>query len=207
MANAIVFDLGAVLFRWDPRLLLKQVFAHRSPTEPQITQWLADIFDGLSPNAEWSQFDRGLIEVPQLIQKIAARTGIDSADIDRMVHAIPEHLQPMPGTIALIDALKQAGHDLYFLSNMPIPYARHLVQMNDFAAWFRDGIFSADVQMIKPEPGIFHLAERRWNLNRPVFIDDSLKNIETASALGWRTIHFASAAQVGQELTAMRLLA
>ncbi|NJD57862.1 MAG: HAD family phosphatase [Anaerolineae bacterium] len=57
--------------------------------------------------------------------------------------------------------------------------------------WGIDGLFdqliiSAEVKMIKPDPGIFHLAVKRLGVqpSETVFIDDMLENIEAARKEG-----------------------
>lgn len=206
MSADIVFDLGAVLLRWEPRLLLQQVFADRTPDAASIDQWMTDIFRGFAPESEWSQFDRGTLDPAQVAQRIASRSGFSIGELERFIAAIPDHLQPLPATVQLIGQLKQRGHRLYYLSNMPAVFARHLQRSHDFAGWFGDGIFSADVRMVKPESAIFQLASQRWQLQDPVFIDDSQKNVDAALALGWRAIRFDDAGQVSQALQQLGLL-
>jgi putative hydrolase of the HAD superfamily len=94
---------------------------------------------------------------------------------------------------------------LYYLSNMPVPYARALERDNDFMTWFDGGVFSGDVQHIKPEPAIYQLLQTRHALepSRTVFIDDLLGNVHAAKDLGWHGIHFQSAQQVERELFAL----
>ena len=101
----------------------------------------------------------------------------------------------------LIHELKAAGHRLYFLSNMPAPYAEHLQSVNRFFAQFEQGIFSAHVQQIKPLPDIYATAQTRWPLREtPVFIDDVQHNIDAAHRHGWQGIRFESPQQVRAEL-------
>jgi hypothetical protein len=60
--------------------------------------------------------------------------------------------------VALLRELHAAGHELYFLSNMPAPYADHLQSSNDFMDCFTDGVFSGRVGHNKPEQAIFEVA-------------------------------------------------
>ena len=69
---------------------------------------------------------------------------------------------PVYNEEALLHELHAAGRPLYFLSNMPEPYARHLEATHDFLGLFRDGVFSARVQLMKPQPEIFHAAAQRF---------------------------------------------
>jgi putative hydrolase of the HAD superfamily len=95
--------------------------------------------------------------------------------------------------LADLHALKQAGADigLFYLSNMSAPYARVLERKHTFIDLFDDGIFSGDVQMIKPEAAIFELATQRFGLqgSNTVFIDDQQANINACIAHGWQGVH------------------
>jgi HAD superfamily hydrolase (TIGR01509 family) len=207
MSRDVVFDLGGVVFRWEPLVLLQELFPERVPDEASARHWAGQIFQTFSPDADWALFDLGRIEPGPLARRIAQRTGLPEAELQRLIDGIPPHLQPLPGTVALIEALKAAGHRLYFLSNMPAPYAQHLTAVNPFFRHFEQGIFSADVQQIKPLPDIFATAQTRWPLREaPVFIDDVAHNIEAAQRHGWQGLLFQTPAQARAELVARQYL-
>jgi putative hydrolase of the HAD superfamily len=85
---------------------------------------------------------------------------------------------------------------------MPAPYAEHLETAHPFGEWFRDGVFSSRVRLIKPDPAIFRLAEQRLALDPPntLFIDDSPRNVAAAQAAGWQALHFTNAARLAADL-------
>ena len=201
MSRDVIFDLGGVVFRWQPLLLLQQLFADRVPDEKTAQHWAEQIFQGFLPGSDWAEFDLGHIEPEPLAQRIAQRTQFDVRDIGHLISSIPPHLIPIEGTVRLIEKLKQAGHRIYFLSNMPRPYAEHLTKTNAFFEHFVDGIFSAHVHEIKPKSSIFEIAQNRWALNNDVvFIDDVQKNIEAAVDFGWQGIQFSEPTQLHEEL-------
>jgi 2-haloacid dehalogenase/putative hydrolase of the HAD superfamily len=203
----VIFDLGGVVFRWQPLVLLQKLFAQQVPNETVAREWASQIFQTFHPEADWALFDLGLIEPEPLAQRIAARTGLAQADVWRLIHGIPPHLQPIQGTVDLMHELKAQGHRLFYLSNMPAGYADHLVRANPFFALFEEGIFSAHVQQIKPLPEIFATAQSRWLLQgQPVFIDDVQHNIEAAGRHGWRGILFESPGQLRADLVAQNYL-
>ncbi len=207
MSKEVVFDLGGVVFQWKPLQLLQELFPGQVNSEAAAREWAAQIFQTFHPNADWAQFDLGLIEPESLAQRISARTGLPQADLLRLMHGIPPHLQPIQGTVDLIHDLKAQGHRLYFLSNMPAGYADHLVRENSFFSQFEDGIFSAHVQQIKPLPDIFATAQARWPLQgQPVFIDDVQHNIDAAQQHGWQGIRFETPEQVRADLVAQGYL-
>ncbi|PUE07113.1 hypothetical protein B9Z51_14650 [Limnohabitans sp. T6-5] len=203
MSKDVVFDLGGVVFRWQPLVLLQELFPEQVSSEDIAREWASQIFETFHPEADWALFDLGRIEPEPLAQRIAARTGLAKSDLLRLMHGIPPHLQPIPGTVDLIHDLKSQGHRLYFLSNMPAGYADHLVRMNPFFSQFDEGIFSAYVQQIKPLSDIFATAQARWPLRgQPVFIDDVQHNIDAAEQHGWQGIRFETPEQVRKALEA-----
>ena len=207
MPQDVIFDLGGVVFRWQPLVLLQQLFPQQVQSEAVAREWASAIFQTFHPEADWALFDLGLIEPEPLAERIALRTGLAQADLLRLMDGIPPHLQPMQGTVEVIHALKAQGHRLYFLSNMPAGYATHLVKVNPFFSQFEEGIFSAHVQQIKPLPEIFATAQARWPLQgQPVFIDDVQHNIDAAGRHGWRGILFESPEQLRADLVAQNYL-
>ena len=190
----IVFDLGAVLFSWQPRRMLMHELPHVVPDEAVASHWEAQIFQGY--RGDWGEFDRGTVSVPELVQRIAKRTGFAAADVQTVVDAVPRELQPIPDTVALLHRLADAGHTLHYLSNMPAPYAE-ILERQPFFARFASGVFSSRVHHNKPEPAIFHAALQRFG-GAPqdfVFLDDHGPNVEAAQALGWHALQFQNAAQ------------
>lgn len=200
--KTIVFDFGGVLFNWHPPTMLQRVVPHLAHDEASAAHWVGEIFQGYG--GDWQQFDRGLLEVDEIVARIARRTGLAAADVQRVVDEVPNELQPIAPSVALLRRLHESGRRLLFLSNMPALYADHLERAHDFVGWFADGVFSARVHEAKPEPAIFRLAAERFG-HAPeelVFLDDHRPNVETARALGWNALHFAHAAQAEAELRA-----
>lgn len=198
----VVFDFGGVLFHWQPALMLQRELPHIAPNAERAAHWVAQIFQ--SYGGDWGDFDRGTVSTPDLVRRIAQRTGLAEADVQQVVAAVPRELQPLPDSVALLRRLHEAGRGLYYLSNMPAPIADHLVQTHDFLRWFRHGVFSSQVHHNKPEPAIFEVAARRFGhpVHELVFLDDHLPNVQAAQALGWNAVHFQNAAQAEAELRA-----
>lgn len=205
MTRTVVFDFGAVLFQWQPYRLLQETVPELAPDEAAARRVAAQIFESFTPDSDWARFDLGLIAEAELADRIAARIGVRPEQVRRVIDGIPPHLQPQLPTVALLKRLKAAGHRLFYLSNMPHPYADHLERCNDFVGDFQDGIFSARVGLMKPHAAIFELAERRFGLEPAdtVFIDDHAGNVLAARSRGWQALQFADAAQAAADLQAM----
>lgn len=200
-----VFDFGGVVFNWKPLVLLQQVLPHHAVDEASARDCAAAIFQGFHPTSDWALFDQGGIEPEDLAHRIATRTGLSPDEVRTVIEAIPPHLVPDAGTVALMDELRGQGHQIYFLSNMPAGYADELERSHHFFNWFVDGIFSARVGQIKPNADIFETAVRQFATAgvSTVFIDDVQHNIDAARLHGWQGIRFESAQQVRAALAHM----
>ncbi|OIQ72833.1 haloacid dehalogenase-like hydrolase [mine drainage metagenome] len=203
----IVFDFGAVLFRWQPAQLVARTFSHRAATLDAAHQLAQAIFG----HEDWHAFDGGVLDMDEVVQRTAQRLDLPHSPLHAMVASIEVELTPMPDTVDLLEQLVQRRSQrtdlrLYFLSNMPVPYARALEQRHAFLKWFDGGIFSGDVKLTKPAPAIYELLENRYALvpGHTVFIDDLLPNVACAQARAWTGIHFESAAQLQKALAALR---
>jgi putative hydrolase of the HAD superfamily len=198
--RGIVFDFAGVLFTWSPPHLLKRELPEHAVDDTSAAFWATQFFQGYE--GDWLEFDRGNVSVPALIERIAKRTGLPQQAVQRVVDGVPHELQPIAATVALRSRLRAAGHRLYFLSNMPEPYARHLENRYTFVGDFERGVFSADVHLAKPEPAIFEFAATHFGLppQQLMFMDDHLPNVTAAQSLGWNAFVFTSAAQAEAEL-------
>ena len=198
----VVFDFGGVLFNWQPRELLARLMPERTRT-PEAAQ---DLFDAIFENyrGDWGEFDRGTVEPGPLAERIATRTGLSLAEVHAVIDAVPAELQPIPGTVELLHRLHDAGVPLYFLSNMPEPYAQHLERTFHFIGLFRAGVFSSRVRLIKPEREIFVHTARTLGIEpaQTIFIDDVAHNVEAAREAGWRALQFVDAVQCAAALRA-----
>ncbi|APW41808.1 HAD family hydrolase [Rhodoferax saidenbachensis] len=198
----VVFDFGAVLFTWRPVDLITECFPARAGTPAQAGHLAHEVFG----HADWQAFDAGLMAMDVVVARTAARLDLDAQVLGDLVGSIDDRLEPMAPSVALLEQLHGLPDvHLYFLSNMPEPYARALEQRHSFLDRFNGGIFSGDVGLAKPDPAIYQLLQTRHALvpAQTVFIDDLLGNIEAAQTQGWHGIHFKSAAQVTQALQAL----
>ena len=202
----IVFDFGGVLLRWQPQEFIRRLLPRQAPDADAARALVALFFEGFG--GDWGEFDRGTLAREPLAERIAQRTGLALAEVNTVIDAVPHELQPIEPMVAQLRRLHERGHALYFLSNMPAAYADHLEATLAFIGLFRAGVFSARVQMIKPEAAIYTHAAAAFGIEAAytLFIDDVLRNAEAARAAGWQALHFRDAAQCEAELARRGLL-
>ena len=203
--SPVVFDLGGVLLRWQPHDFMPRLLPRVATDAASTDALVRAFFEGFE--GDWGEFDRGRLDVPELAQRIARRVGLTVDEARFVIDAVPDELTPLAASMDLLHRLHTRGHGLFFLSNMPEPYARILESRHGFFGLFRGGIYSSRVGAIKPEPAIFELAIRTFGVDPrdTVFIDDMAKNLVAARAIGWRGIHFRDVAQCEADLKAYGL--
>ncbi len=200
--RTVVLDLGGVLLRWQPDLLIRQVRSRQNGQGPSADALLAKLFEDFSPTTDWAQFDRGRYTMDGLVDRVSRRAELEPAVVRAILDAIPAHMRMNPATVALLARVRGAGHRIVYLSNMPTPFADLLEQDPDFAVLFDGGVFSCRVDAIKPEPEIFRIARERLDLDPSsmVLIDDRPDNLVAAAVLGWPGLHFVDADQCAADL-------
>ena len=156
----------------------------------------------------WGQradYDRGTIDGPAYWRRVALEAGVEitPAQISSLIAAdIDIWMRANPVMMEWVRALKHHGLKIAVLSNMPIEISSH---MRRFAPWFRDFdyvCFSAEVQLAKPEPAIFHACLKVVG-SKPeecLFIDDRVDNVEAAQALGIHALRFVSVEELAAEV-------
>ena len=191
----IVFDFGGVVFRWQPHEFMARLLPAHAPDAASAHALVASFFQGFG--GAWGEFDRGTLDAGALAQRIAGRTGLQVHEAALVIASVPRELQPIAGTVALLHRLQARGHALYYLSNMPAPYADHLEATHPFLGVFKAGVFSARVQLIKPEPAIYAHAQALFGIApaHTLFIDDLAHNTDAARAAGWQALQFENPEQ------------
>jgi len=109
-----------------------------------------------------------------------------------------------PAMITWLEDLSASGMKTAVLSNMHADMIRHV---RDNFAWLKrvnSATFSAEVRLIKPEPGIYEHCLRSLGVapTETLFIDDREVNLAAAEAIGIHGIHFRSVAELRSELEA-----
>jgi 2-haloacid dehalogenase len=184
--DCVVFDIGNVLVRWDPRNLYRRMGYSDAGTvaiiaEVGLLEINHRVLDAGEPFTATLEIER----FPRHAEFIRA---FDERWVELLGGAIPT-------SVAILEALKDAGVPVHAISNYnreKFDIARRLYPFLDA---FDELILSGDVRMVKPDPEIFKLLIRRRDLDvsRTVFIDDGVDNVATADQLGFATIHYNEA--------------
>jgi putative hydrolase of the HAD superfamily len=199
----IVFDFGAVLVDWQPVNVVQRHFPDITSTREAATRMANAIFN----HSDWLDFDAGRLSAQEISQLSASRLSLSVQEVQHMVDAIEDHITPIASSVHMLENLhaqrSETNHKIFFLSNMPAPYARGL-ERHAFMRCFDGGIFSGDHGLIKPQPEIFQKLEAMHHLQgQPIlFIDDHPANIVAAEKQGWQTLHLTDPSKLPELLLA-----
>jgi 2-haloacid dehalogenase len=197
--DTVVFDVGNVLIRWDPRFLYRQLFA----TEAEMERFLAEI----CTDAWNAEQDRGRTWADAIEERLALFP--DHADLIRAYSERWHEMVPgaVEGTVEILEGLRAAGVPLYAITNFSAEKFAEAQARFAFLNGFRDVVVSAAERLLKPDPAIYRVLLDRNGLDagRCLFIDDSEKNVRAAECVGMRAHHFRDAATLAAELRALGL--
>jgi 2-haloacid dehalogenase/putative hydrolase of the HAD superfamily len=198
--KAVIWDVGNVIVRWNPRTLYSQIF----PDPAECDRFLSHVctMDWHMATDRGVSFAENCAELsykhPEYAREIAAWQTRWS---DMFSGAIPE-------TEAAIEALHAKGVAQYVLSNMSRETFDDTFAMSPAFGRIADQVISGREGVIKPEPAIFHLACQRFG-GPPedfLFVDDGAHNVEAARALRFHVHHFTDPAALGPALEKFGLL-
>ena len=192
----VVFDIGNVLVRWNPRNLFRKTMKDEARMERFLGTALSMDFVALTDIV--ADFSKAVAERAKAFPEFARELRLFD---ERWVETLGG---PIEENVALLRRLKAAGRPVYAISNFATVKFAIARQMFDFLNEFDHAVISGHVGVVKPDPRIFEILFERVG-KRPeqlVFVDDSLRNIEAARALGMPAVHFRPDVDLKSELAA-----
>jgi 2-haloacid dehalogenase len=199
--RAVVFDVGNVLYGWDPDSFLVRQIADdtarlRFIEDVDLWSW-HETLDGGRPFAD---------AATELSEKFPDYAHLIAAWGERFGETISD---PVPGIGEIVDDLDTRGVPLFAITNFSADFWEPFAAKEAaFFARFRDIVVSGREKLLKPDPAIYYLALRRFGLRaeEALFVDDRLINVEGAAAVGMKAHLFTDAADLRFRLDAERLL-
>jgi len=198
--DAVVFDVGRVLFHWDLRHLFEKLIA-----DPAELDWfLANVV-----TEEWHfEHDRGRDLADMLPERIALypeHAALIRAYAERFNETIPS---AVPGSLDIVSALHARAVPLFAITNFGDGFWAAFRPTQPVFDLFGDIVVSGMEKLAKPDHAIYHLAQQRFG-HAPgamLFIDDNPHNIDAARECGWHTHLFTDAATLDADLRQRGLL-
>ena len=189
----IVFDLGRVLIKFEPKEYIEQ----NVPEEKR-----EDFYNGIFGSTEWLMLDRGTLSYEDAKKIFKERVPGADKQIDRLFDVdLFEILQPIEENVKLLPKLKEK-YNLYILSNFHQPAFEHIFKKYEFFRLFDGHTVSCYYYLLKPEKEIYDTLINKFNLipEETVFIDDTKVNIDACEKEGIRGIHLPDYTELKQKL-------
>lgn len=196
----IVFDIGKVLIHYDPHIPFSRII----PDEEERNWFFAHVC-----THDWNiEQDRGrnwaeaeellLAEHPEREEHIRA---FRKYWAEMVPHAYDE-------SVAILEQFIGEGRDVTLLTNFAADTFREAQVLFPFLTKSRGVTVSGEVGLIKPDPAIYELHTRTFDLvpEATLFIDDSAPNVAGARSIGWQALHFTGPEQLRTDLKALGLL-
>ncbi len=195
--SSVIFDVGHVLYDWDPRVLYRRLI----PDDEALDVFLRDIC-----TREWHfQHDMGRA-FADTSAELTARFPDHAALIATWGPRFSEQIPgPMPGMPELVGDLHSAGVPLFAITNFSHeffpPFRAQEAAMFDR---FRDIVVSGEEKLMKPDAAIYRLALDRFGVAAAdaVFVDDRQANVDGAAAVGMHALLFTGADRLRADLRA-----
>jgi len=186
----IVFDIGWVLVRLNYRPLLELL--HRHGAE------LADR-DAVMRGIRLEDHETGQLSGEGLLERLRGLTRARTVSLEEMRAKWLDMFELEPAMVELAHRLSER-YRVFLLSNIGDLHWAHLAREYRLHAIGHGALPSYVAGVMKPHPGIYAEAERRFALEpaATVFIDDRADNVATARS---RAGHSRAAAGPGSRLT------
>lgn len=189
--DAVIFDIGNVLLRFDYLVAARRLMAHNGIAELPDRAPIVAAKEAL----EGGRIDRA--EFLRLVRPEFSHSGSD-AEFIAMWEDIFEENQPMT---ALATDLAARGMPTFLLSNISCIHHEFIFRRYPVFTTFRDGVFSYRAGALKPESRIYEIAIAQFGIDpaRTLFIDDLPENIAAAERAGLRGLVYDFRDHAGAE--------
>lgn len=191
----IIFDFGGVLVDWNPHYLFDQYFNDIEESNYFIenvcnSEWNAEMDGGKS-------FEQAVRERSAMFPQYAEPLKLYQTNwMDTMGEEIP-------GMYDLIKSLKENGFPvIYGLTNWSAETFPAVQKKYHIFSLIDNIVVSGEVKQLKPNPEIFHTLLNKYILKaeESLFIDDNIKNVEGAKAVGINALRFENTSKLKHDL-------
>jgi 2-haloacid dehalogenase len=197
----IIFDLGGVLIDWNPDYVFKEVFKD----DEKMAWFYREIC-----TMDWNENQDAGYPIDKATEELVALFP-QYEDWIRQYYGRWEEMlgDANQGTVQLLKQCVDSPElKVLALTNWSAETFPVALKKFDFLQWFEGIVVSGEEMTRKPFPEIYHTTLKRFEIKaeESLFIDDNLRNIEAAAALGIQCIHFISPQQLEKKLKELKLL-
>ncbi len=189
----ILFDLGGIFINLDFSLT-EIAFRNLGVTQ------FSEMFTQHHSNPLFEQLETGKLSETEFYENFRKQSGTNLTDKQIRTAWNALLLDFPPERLEWLNRIRQQ-YAVYLFSNTNIIHYQAFMEIylqaagkDDFNSLFRKAYYSHELGLRKPYPESFTqiLTEQGLVPEETLFIDDTLKNIETARNLGMQTIHLVA---------------
>jgi 2-haloacid dehalogenase len=183
--DCVVWDIGNVLIRWEPRILFRKM----GYSDAQIDRMYAET------------------KLMEINHRVLDAGGSFADETEKLAVAFPQHanflrsffsrwVEALNGAVdenvRVLSGLKRANIPIHMISNINHETFEKACELFPFLNEFDHCIVSGRIGLVKPDREIFEYWSQETGVHptAAVFIDDNANNIATANALGFHTVHY-----------------
>lgn len=200
--TTFIWDLGGVLIDWNPQYVFTDSYFNSAEEK-------AYFFKNIC-TSDWNEKQdegRSIVEAThELVEKFPEWERPIRDYYGRWTDMLNG---PIPGTVDLFRQLIDTGrYKHYALTNWQADLFNIALVRYDFLQWFDGRVVSGVEKTRKPFPEFYRILLDRYGVEagNAFFIDDNLRNVKAAEALGIPSLHFNSPAQLATALHQQGLL-
>ena len=199
--NTVIFDLGGVLIDWNPRYVYRTIFK----TEEEI-DWF---FENVATH-DWNENQDAGYPIAKGTEELIAQHPEWEKEIKAYYGRWTEMLGgPIHETVEIFRQLKEIpGLKTYALTNWSAETFHIALERYDFLHWFDGRVVSGEEKTRKPFQDFYQKLLDRYNVDpsRALFIDDNLRNVKAAEALGIKSIQFTTPGKLAGQLKELGMI-
>lgn len=193
MIKNIIFDIGRVLIGFEWNDYVYSLFDRETADRVTAAMW---------GTGYWKELDIALLTDDEILDLFYGAAPDLKVEIREAFDRVGECVRRRDWAIPVIEDLKAKGYRVLYLSN----FSEHVMGSNpealDFIPHMDGGVFSCDINVIKPASGIYRNLIEKYDLvpEECIFIDDHSDNVAAARMYGMKAIRFDNREQFEADL-------
>lgn len=199
MIEAIIFDLGGVLFTNGTTLFAKYIADKHNKDQHEV-------YALLNYSESGNAYREGKITWDEFYDAFKKELAIED-DANKLQQKWIDVYEIIDETRKILEELRKK-YKVYFLSDNVKERVIAADQKYGFMQWFQGGVFSYEEGVRKPHDRIYEITIKKVGLppEKMLFIDDKKRNLLPAARIGMHTLLYKNPEQLKEELKKMKLL-
>jgi len=193
--KTIVFDLGGVLIDWNPRYVYRTIFEEEEKVEWFLTKVCS---------MDWNEAQDGGRSITEANEILIAKF----PEYKKEILAYYERWEEMlaGANEDVVDILKKIRDNpkyrIYALTNWSAETFPVALERFGFLKWFEGILVSGKENLKKPDPAIYDLLIKRYQITaaNAIFIDDNQRNVDSSNKYGLPAIRFETSEKLSKDL-------